>query len=526
MAALKKPVVKDILLSGSTPDVQVPFKELTLSNGEQILLSTVAGREPDAKTAPAIRAPWINSRVGDKHKTQLDYAKAGIVTKEMEYAAVRESYKSTSPDMNFTPEDVMREIAAARAVLPCNSRHPECEPMLIGKHFSVKVNANIGASSMSSGFDEEIEKLHLSLRHGADTVMDLSTGVNNLMQIREAILRASPVPIGTVPVYEALDRAHGDASLLTWEHFRQVILDQARQGVDYFTIHAGLTQDLLPFAAQRLMGIVSRGGAVMASCMMRRNEENLAWAHFDELLEICHEYDVALSLGDGLRPGGLYDACDKAQYGELENIGKLALRCREAGVQCFIEGPGHVPMDRVFENQDLEDKFCHEAPFYTLGPLVTDIAPGYDHITAGIGGAMIAMRGTAMLCYVTPSEHLALPEADDVKTGLITFKLAAHASDVAKHLPGAIARDHAMSKARVEFRWYDQFALSLDPEHAYQVWKKQIGDEECEHHEPSYCSMCGPRFCPMRLNRRLQEKYKKQAGPQGSGTEEIPAHKH
>lgn len=306
-------------------------------------------------------------------------------------------------------------------------------------------------------------------------------------------------------MYEALDRARGDASQLTWEFFRDVVIDQAKQGVDYFTIHAGLTRDLLPYAAQRMMGIVSRGGSIMASAMLRREEENLAYAHFDELMDICREFDVALSLGDGLRPGAIADACDRAQYGELENIGKLALRCREAGVQCFIEGPGHVPLDRVYENQDLEDKFCHEAPFYTLGPLVTDIAPGYDHITSAIGGSLIAYRGTAMLCYVTPSEHLALPTPEDVKVGLITYKLAAHAADLAKHLPGAQLRDDAMSRARGEFRWYDQFALSLDPEHAEQVWKSQMPDD-CAH-EPSFCSMCGPRFCPIRLNRKLKAAY-------------------
>lgn len=504
MAEVKKPVQKQIFLTGSSPDIKVPFKELTLTNGEKLLLSTVEGANPNAKEQPKLRAPWINARVGDKHKTQLDYAKAGIVTKEMEYAALRESMKEGA-DAPFTPDMVREEIAKGHAVLPANCNHPECEPMVIGKKFSVKVNANIGASAVSSGFDEEIEKLRLSLKFGADTVMDLSAGVDNLQQIRSAILRASPVPIGTVPMYEALDRARGDASQLTWEFFRDVVIDQAKQGVDYFTIHAGLTRDLLPYAAQRMMGIVSRGGSIMASAMLRREEENLAFAHFDELMDICREFDVALSLGDGLRPGAIADACDRAQYGELENIGKLALRCREAGVQCFIEGPGHVPLDRVYENQDLEDKFCHEAPFYTLGPLVTDIAPGYDHITSAIGGSLIAYRGTAMLCYVTPSEHLALPTPEDVKVGLITYKLAAHAADLAKHLPGAQLRDDAMSRARGEFRWYDQFALSLDPEHAEQVWKSQMPDD-CAH-EPSFCSMCGPRFCPIRLNRKLKAAY-------------------
>lgn len=499
--ARPQPVRTLVTIAGPSEDIAVPFTKLTLTNGEELLLSTVEGAHPGLAVQPQLRAPWINQRVGDKHKTQLDYAKAGIVTKEMEYAAVRESF-GCGPDMPFTSELVRQEIAAGRAVLPCNRLHPECEPMVIGRRFSVKVNANIGASALSSDLQAEIAKLHLALKFGADTVMDLSAGVENLAQIRTAILRASPVPIGTVPVYEALDRAHGDPSLLTWEFFRQVIIDQAEQGVDYFTIHAGLTQDLLPYAAARLMGIVSRGGSIMASAMLRQNAENLAWAHFDELMDICRQYDVALSLGDGLRPGALADACDKAQYGELKNIGRLAARCREAGVQCFIEGPGHVPLDRVYENQDLEDQYCGGAPFYTLGPLVSDIAPGYDHITSAIGGSLIAYRGTSMLCYVTPSEHLALPTAEDVKVGLITFKLAAHAADVAKKLPGAQRRDDAMSRARAEFRWYDQFALSLDPEHAEAVWKSQMPDD-CAH-EPSFCSMCGPRFCPIRLNRKLK----------------------
>ncbi|MCL1603725.1 phosphomethylpyrimidine synthase ThiC [Succinatimonas hippei] len=501
----KKPTEQKIFIKGSSDDVAVPFRELTLSNDEKILLSTVEGADPSAKVLPKIRAPWISSRKERKEKTQLDYAKAGIITKEMEYAAIRESYKY-GPDMAFTAEDVAKEVAAGRAVIPCNINHPECEPMVIGKKFSVKVNANIGASAVSSGYDEEIAKLRQSLKFGADTVMDLSTG-EGILELREAILRASPVPIGTVPIYEALERVHGDTSILTWDVFRQVVLDQARQGVDYFTIHAGLREYLMPYAAKRVLGIVSRGGSIMASVMLRHDAENLAYEHFDELMEICREYDVALSLGDGLRPGGICDACDKAQYGELEEIGKLALRCRENGVQCFIEGPGHVPLNRVYENQDLEEKYCHDAPFYTLGPLVTDIAPGQDHITSAIGGALIAYRGTSMLCYVTPSEHLALPTAEDVKQGLITFKLAAHAADLGKGLPGAQLRDDAMSRARVEFRWYDQFALSLDPEHAYQVWKAQM-PEECAH-EPSFCSMCGPRFCPMRLNRRIKAKYDK-----------------
>ena len=500
--------LKRIYIEGSSSDIAVPFNEVTLSNGEKILLSTVEGPDVNADRLPSLKAPWVKSSAdGDAlkvRKTQLDRAKAGEVTKAMEFAAIRESYQY-SPHMAFTPDMVRSEMAAGRAVIPCNVNHPEAEPMVIGPKFSVKINANIGASSVSSDFKEEIGKLRLSLKHGADTVMDLSTGIPELMQLRQAIINASPVPVGTVPVYEALDRARGDLNALNWELFRETIIAQARQGVDYFTIHAGLRRELLPYAAQRKLGIVSRGGAIMASVMMRDDSENMAWEHFDELLEICHDYDVALSLGDGLRPGCISDACDRAQYGELENSGKLAARCFEAGVQCFIEGPGHVPVNKIKENQELQEKFCNCAPFYTLGPLVTDIAPGYDHITSAIGGALIASYGTAMLCYVTPSEHLALPGPEDVKTGLITYKLAAHAADLAKGLPGAQARDDAMARARNEFRWFDQFALSLDPEHAYKVWSAQL-PEECGH-EPSFCSMCGPRFCPIRLNRRLQTKY-------------------
>ena len=500
-----------VYLTGSRPDIRVPFEKLTLSEGTSLLLYTVSGPDPDARVLPPLRRDWRESlpAAGRRRvkKTLLEQAREGTVTPEMEFAAIRESAASGA-GMNFTPDDVRREVARGTAVIPANINHPESEPMIIGKSFAVKVNSNIGASSLSSGFEEELGKLRLSLKYGADTVMDLSTGIRELTALREAILRASPVPIGTVPAYEALDRAHGDINALTWELFRDTVIDQARQGVDYFTIHAGLIADLLPCAARRTLGIVSRGGSIMANCMLRRGEENMAYSHFDELLEICHDYDAALSLGDGLRPGCIADACDEAQYGELRTIGALAQRCFDAGVQCFIEGPGHVPLNRVRENQELEEKYCHNAPFYTLGPLVADIAPGYDHITSAIGGTVIAACGTAMLCYVTPAEHLALPTPEDVKTGLITYKLAAHAADLAKGLPGAARRDHEMARARNEFRWHDQFALSLDPAHAYEVWKARM-PEECETrgHQPAYCSMCGPRFCPIRLNRRLREKY-------------------
>lgn len=501
-----RPDIRKVFVkSTSDPKIEVPFSELNLTNGEKILTYTVEGATPGLKKMPDLRKSWIEKRTqGKVKKTILDKAKEGVITEEMEYAAIRESGKSGS-EMAFTPEMVREELAKGTAVLPANVNHPESEPMVIGRKFSVKVNANIGASSVSSGFDEELKKLELSLRYGADTVMDLSTGLEDLMGLRNAILRASPVPIGTVPMYEALDRAQGKATNLTWELFRDTVLDQAKQGVDYFTIHAGLTQSLLPHAAKRVLGIVSRGGSIMASVMMQHDIENLAWAHFDELLQICHDYDCALSLGDGLRPGCIADACDEAQYGELKNIGILQQRCLEAGVQCFIEGPGHVPLNKVEENQRLQEQYCNYAPFYTLGPLVSDIAPGYDHITSAIGGTLIATYGTAMLCYVTPSEHLALPDEEDVKTGLITYKLAAHAADLAKGLPGAQIRDDAMARAREEFRWFDQFTLSLDPMHAYEVWARKM-PENCGH-EPAFCSMCGPRFCPIRLNRKLQAKY-------------------
>lgn len=534
---IKRPELKKVMVEfeDGASQIKVPYAQLKLTNGDTITRYIVDFDVDSTQERTKIREQYIAAR-GSEPKTQLDYARAGIITPEMEYVALRESacfleqitdpkefankFASSSEavfgegviklkreHMAVTPEMVRDEIAAGRAVIPVNHNHPESEPMIIGKRFLTKVNANIGASAVSSGFEEEIGKLKMSLRFGADTVMDLSTGLPNLMELRSAILRASPVPIGTVPIYEALDRAGGDANALSWEVFKGVIEDQAKQGVDYFTIHAGLTKDLLPHAAKRVMGIVSRGGAIMASHMMQHDCENMAFEHFDELMDICYKYDVALSLGDGLRPGGIYDACDEAQYGELRNIGKLARRCYERGVQCFIEGPGHVPLNRVEENQKLEEEFCHDAPFYTLGPLVTDVGAGFDHITSAIGATTIGMHGTAMLCYVTPAEHLALPTPEDVKQGLITYKIAAHSADLAKGIKQAYNMDHAMSRARVSFRWLDQFALSFDEQHAYDVWRAQMDEDECHTHDAAFCSMCGPRFCPMRLNRRLQSKY-------------------
>jgi len=490
--------------------LQVPFNEITLSNGEKILTSCVSGDLNNFPNQPRheerYKDAYTDGDVKKVRKTQLDYAKEGILTEQMEYVAIRESTGVDDVNkMAFTPDDILNTIAQGRAVIPSNVNHPETEPMIIGSKYAVKVNANIGASQLSSNYTEELEKLKFSLMYGADTVMDLSVGIEGIPLLRNAILRASPVPLGTVPAYEALDRAGGNIKNLTWELFLDTVIAQARQGVDYFTIHAGLLQQYLPYAAKRILGIVSRGGSIMAECMLNQDRENMAYEHFDELLEVCHDYDVALSLGDGLRPGCINDACDEAQYGELKTIGALSARCYKAGVQCFIEGPGHVSMDKIEENQRLEEKYCNYAPFYTLGPLVTDIAPGYDHITSAIGGANIAAFGTAMLCYVTPSEHLALPEKDDVKTGLITYKLAAHAADLSKGLYGAKLRDDAMARARAEFRWFDQFALSLDPQHAYEVWSAKM-PEKCSH-DAAFCSMCGPRFCPIRLNRTLKNKY-------------------
>lgn len=498
-------IEKGPVLEGLDEPVKVRLEELTLTNGESLRFPARTFDDGSAeKPAAPIRAPWIARQVsvGSSARTQLAFAKRGIVTPEMAAAAIRESGKY-GPDMLVTPEAVMTEIAAGRAVIPANIRHPELEPLVIGKAFSVKINANIGASALGSDLAAEVEKLKLSVRFGADTVMDLSAGVPGLDRIRTAILRASPVPIGTVPIYEAYDRAGGVPAKLTWEIFKTVLLEQAEQGVDYWTIHAGLLADLLPAAGRRLLGIVSRGGGVMASRMMKTGEENFAFTHFDEILDICRRYDVALSLGDGLRPGCIADACDEAQYGELRAIAGLVKRCRDADVQVFVEGPGHVPMNRIEENQRLEEKLTDDAPFYTLGPLVADIGAGLDHLTAAIGAAQIGWYGTSMLCYVTPSEHLALPTAEDVKAGLLAFRLAAHAADLAKGLPGAQRWDDAMARARAEFRWHDQFALTLDPEHAERVWSRDM-PEDCGH-EPGYCAMCGPRFCPIRLNKALKK---------------------
>ncbi|TXZ07739.1 phosphomethylpyrimidine synthase ThiC [Vibrio mimicus] len=466
------------------------------------------------------RLPRIRQAQSQRRVTQLHYARQGIITPEMEFVAIRENSRRLSyqdpnltqqhtgqnfgahlPDL-ITPEFVRREVAEGRAIIPCNINHPESEPMIIGRNFLVKVNANIGNSSVSSSIEEEVEKLVWATRWGADTVMDLSTG-RNIHETREWILRNSPVPIGTVPMYQALEKVNGIAENLNWEVMRDTLLEQAEQGVDYFTIHAGLLLRYVPMTAKRVTGIVSRGGSIIAKWCLSHHQENFLYTHFREICEICAQYDVALSLGDGLRPGSIADANDEAQFSELRTLGELTKIAWEYDVQVMIEGPGHVPMHLIKANMDEQLKHCHEAPFYTLGPLTTDIAPGYDHITSGIGAAMIGWFGCAMLCYVTPKEHLGLPNKEDVKTGLITYKLAAHAADLAKGHPGAQIRDNALSKARFEFRWEDQFNLALDPVTARAFHDETLPQESGK--VAHFCSMCGPKFCSMKISQEVRD---------------------
>jgi phosphomethylpyrimidine synthase len=441
---------------------------------------------------PGKRTKPLRARAG-RAVTQLHYARRGIVTPEMEFAALREGVE---------PEVVRSEIARGRAILPNNVNHPESEPMLIGRQFLVKVNANIGNSAVTSSVDEEVEKLLWAIQWGSDTVMDLSTGAN-IHTTREWILRNSPVPIGTVPIYQALEKVGGRAEDLTPELFLDTLVEQAEQGVDYFTIHAGVLLRYVPLTADRVTGIVSRGGSIMAKWCLAHHRENFLYTHFREICEIMRAYDVAFSLGDGLRPGSIADANDAAQFAELETLGELTKIAWDQDVQVMIEGPGHVPLHKIKENVDRQLEVCHEAPFYTLGPLVTDIAPGYDHITSGIGAALIGAFGTAMLCYVTPKEHLGLPDRDDVRTGVITYKIAAHAADLAKGHPGAQLRDDALSKARFEFRWEDQFELSLDPETARKFHDATLPAEGAK--VAHFCSMCGPKFCSMEITQQLRE---------------------
>ncbi|MBY9079223.1 phosphomethylpyrimidine synthase ThiC [Paenibacillus sp. HN-1] len=440
---------------------------------------------------PGLKREPLRAKIGG-NVTQMHYARQGIVTPEMEFIAIRE---------NLDPLFVRDEVAAGRAIIPGNINHPECEPMIIGRNFLVKINANIGNSAVSSSIEEEVEKMTWATRWGADTVMDLSTG-RHIHTTREWVIRNSPVPVGTVPLYQALEKVGGQAQDLTWELYRDTLIEQAEQGVDYFTIHAGVLLRYVPLTAGRVTGIVSRGGSIMAAWCLAHHEENFLYTHFEEICEIMKAYDIAFSLGDGLRPGSIADANDEAQFAELDTLGELTEIAWRHDVQVMIEGPGHVPMHKIKENVDRQMEVCREAPFYTLGPLTTDIAPGYDHITSAIGAAMIGWFGTAMLCYVTPKEHLGLPDKNDVREGVIAYKIAAHAADLAKGHPGAQQRDDALSKARFEFRWRDQFALSLDPERAAEYHDETLPAEGAK--AAHFCSMCGPKFCSMRITQDIR----------------------
>jgi phosphomethylpyrimidine synthase len=502
-----RPQVTTGPISGSekiyTGELRVPQRRVHLTNGEHFDLYDTSGPYTDAQAEidvqaglPPVRRDWV---AGREPLTQLAHARAGTITEEMRYIAVREG---------VDPSFVRDEVARGRAVIPANHKHPESEPMIIGKKFLVKVNANIGNSAVSSSVEEEVEKLVWGIRWGADTVMDLSTG-KNIHATREWILRNSPVPIGTVPLYQALEKVKGDPTELSWEVYRDTVIEQCEQGVDYMTVHAGVLLRYVPLTAKRITGIVSRGGSIMAAWCLAHHQESFLYTHFAELCEILREYDVTFSLGDGLRPGCIADANDAAQFAELRTLGELTKIAWEHDVQVMIEGPGHVPMHKIAENVRLEEELCGEAPFYTLGPLATDIAPAYDHITSAIGAAQIGWLGTAMLCYVTPKEHLGLPDRDDVKTGVITYKIAAHAADLAKGHPGAQDWDDALSTARFEFRWEDQFNLSLDPDTARSYHDQTLPAEPAK--TAHFCSMCGPKFCSMRITADIR-KYAEEHG--------------
>ncbi len=509
-----EPIRKDWIIGRD--DVE----ELAASSSEY---ASVRAKNPDTIDIrfPDVRKP-LRAKPG-ANVSQLHYARKGIVTPEMEYVAIREnqridqlseatkelaarhpgeSFGANMPQTHVTPEFVREEIACGRAILPNNINHPESEPMIIGRNFLVKVNANIGNSAVTSSIEEEVEKAVWSCRWGADTIMDLSTGAN-IHETREWIIRNSPVPIGTVPIYQALEKVKGAPEELTWELYRDTLIEQAEQGVDYFTIHAGVRLAYVPLTASRMCGIVSRGGSIMAKWCLAHHKENFLYTHFEEICEIMKSYDVAFSLGDGLRPGAIADANDRAQFAELETLGELTQIAWKHDVQVMIEGPGHVPMQLIKENMDKQLEVCGEAPFYTLGPLTTDIAPGYDHITSGIGAAMIGWYGCAMLCYVTPKEHLGLPNREDVKEGVITYKIAAHAADLAKGHPAAQLRDNALSQARFEFRWNDQFNLALAPDTAREYHDETLPSENAK--VAHFCSMCGPKFCSMRISQDVRE---------------------
>lgn len=552
------PSSKKIYIKGKIHDIQVGMREITLSdtisveNGQHkaeknksVIVYDTSGNysdkditidiskglrrirekwieaRADTEILPAFSSDYCNERLDDsnlddirfplislpkkakkgKAITQMYYARQGIITPEMEYVAIRENIQNEELGIptHITPEFVRDEIAAGRAVLPANINHPEAEPMIIGTNFLVKVNTNIGNSALSSGIDEEVEKAVWSCKWGGDTLMDLSTG-ENIHETREWIVRNTPVPVGTVPLYQTLEKVDGKIADLTWEIYRDTLIEQCEQGVDYFTIHAGLLKAHLPLVKWRTTGIVSRGGSIIANWMTQHNQENLFYTHFEDICLILNKYDVAVSLGDGLRPGSINDANDAAQFAELSVLGELTKIAWKHHVQVLIEGPGHVPMQKIKVNMDEQIAHCHGAPFYTLGPLTTDIAPGYDHITSAIGAAQIAWYGTAMICYVTPKEHLGLPDKEDVRAGVIAYKIAAHAADLAKEHPGAQVRDNALSKARFDFRWKDQFNLSLDPEKALEYYKIGRLGEESDH-----CTMCGPHFCAMKLTKEMHD---------------------
>lgn len=475
--------------------LRIPQRRIHLTNGEHLDVYDTSGPYTDdaadidvERGLPRMRDSWQRPEPVDGASTQLAWARAGVVTDEMRFVAARE---------NVDVELVRSEVAAGRAVIPVNHRHPESEPMIIGKAFAVKVNANIGNSAVTSSIAEEVEKMVWATRWGADTIMDLSTG-KDIHMTREWIMRNSPVPVGTVPIYQALEKVNGDPTRLTWEIYRDTVIEQAEQGVDYMTVHAGVLLRYVPLTARRVTGIVSRGGSIMAAWCLAHHQESFLYTNFDELCEIFRRYDITFSLGDGLRPGSIADANDEAQFAELRTLGELTTIAKSHGVQVMIEGPGHVPMHKIAENVRLEEEYCEEAPFYTLGPLATDIAPAYDHITSAIGAAMIAQAGTAMLCYVTPKEHLGLPNRDDVKVGVITYKIAAHSADLSKGHPRAQERDDALSKARFEFRWTDQFNLALDPDTAREYHDETLPAEPAK--TAHFCSMCGPKFCSMRIS--------------------------
>ena len=503
--------------SGVYPD---PTVDIDLDRGLPRLRESWVNQRGDVERLPSITSEYGRMRQEDKSLdairfkhlhlpyrakagkeiTQMYYAKQGIITPEMEYVAIRENLQNEmlGIDTHITPEFVRDEVACGRAIIPANINHPEAEPMIIGRNFLVKLNTNIGNSALSSGIEEEVEKAMWSCYWGGDTLMDLSTG-DHIHETREWIIRNCPVPMGTVPIYQALEKVNGVAEDLTWEIYRDTLIEQCEQGVDYFTIHAGVLKAHADLVGERLTGIVSRGGSIMTKWCVSHNEENFLYTHFDEICEIVKQYDVALSLGDGMRPGSIHDANDRSQFLELDVLGELTQKAWTHNVQVIIEGPGHVPMQKIRENMERQLSSCHEAPFYTLGPLTTDIAPGYDHITSAIGAAQIAWLGTAMICYVTPKEHLGLPNREDVRNGVIAYKIAAHAADIAKGHPGTTVRDDALSKARFEFRWKDQFNLSLDPDRALAYYK------EGSKNDGEYCTMCGPNFCAMRITQSLND---------------------